>query len=67
MRDCEAKLAMGADPNSANKMGQTALHVAAIWESMGVGAKLIEAGAILTLETISVGPLFAHGSPALAA
>ena len=45
MRDCEAKLAMGADPNSANKMGQTALHVAAIWESMSVGAKLIEAGA----------------------
>ena len=43
--DCEAKLAMGADPNSANKMGQTALHVAAIWESMSVGAKLIEVGA----------------------
>ena len=41
----KAKLAMGADPNSANKMGQTALHVAAIWESMSVGAKLIEAGA----------------------
>jgi ankyrin repeat protein len=40
-----AKLASGSDPNSCNRAGQTALHVAAIWGSMGVGRALIEAGA----------------------
>ena len=40
-----AKLAAGSDPNSCNRAGQTALHVAAIWGSMGVGRALIEAGA----------------------
>ena len=42
---CRAKLEAGSDPNSCNKMGQTALHVAAIWGSMEVGQLLLEAGA----------------------
>eukprot|EP01043_Picozoa_sp_COSAG02_P064453 COSAG02_NODE_9429_length_2219_cov_2.393396_1_plen_513_part_01 len=42
---CQAKLEAGSDPNSCNRMGQTALHVAAIWGSMGVGQLLVDAGA----------------------
>ena len=42
---CRTKLANGADPNSCNKMGQTSLHIAAIWGSMRVGRALVEAGA----------------------
>jgi ankyrin repeat protein len=42
---CRAKLAAGSDPNSCNHIGQTALHVAAIWGAMGVGRALVEAGA----------------------
>lgn len=44
---CRKKLAAGSDPSSANPMGQTALHIAAIWGSMGVGAMLIDAGATI--------------------
>ena len=42
---CRAKLEAGSDPNSCNSVGQTALHVAAIWGSVGVGRLLIDAGA----------------------
>jgi ankyrin repeat protein len=42
---CRAKLEAGSDPNSANRVGQTALHVAAIWGSLGVARLLIKAGA----------------------
>ena len=47
VESCREKLASGSDPSSANPMGQTALHIAAIWGSMGVGALLIEAGATI--------------------
>jgi ankyrin repeat protein len=43
--DCKAKLAKGADPNSCNGIGQTALHIAAMWGAIGVGRALIEGGA----------------------
>eukprot|EP00941_MAST-03F_sp_MAST-3F-sp1_P004732 g4732.t1 len=39
------KIRTGSDPNSCNRMAQTALHVAAIWGALGVGQVLIEAGA----------------------
>jgi ankyrin repeat protein len=42
---CRQRLAAGSDPSSANPMGQSALHIAAIWGSMQVGELLIEAGA----------------------
>jgi ankyrin repeat protein len=42
---CRAKLSAGSDPNSCNRAGQTALHVAAIWGAMGIGRALIDAGA----------------------
>ncbi len=47
VESCRQKLAQGSDPSSANPMGQTALHIAAIWGSIGVGELLIEAGAII--------------------
>ena len=39
------KLNQGSSPNSCNQMGQTALHVAAIWGAMKVGQLLVERGA----------------------
>ena len=44
---CRKKLAAGSDPSSATPVGQTALHIAAIWGSVGVGALLIDAGATI--------------------
>lgn len=44
---CREKLANGSDPCSANPMGQSALHIAAIWGSVGVGKLLIDAGATI--------------------
>ena len=64
--DCEAKLATGADPNSANKMGQTALHVAAIWGVHECRCKAYWRQVLMsTPETISAGlPPCAYGSSA---
>ena len=44
---CRIKLEAGSDPSSANSMGQTALHVAAIWGALEVGRLLVAAGANL--------------------
>jgi ankyrin repeat protein len=35
----------GASPNSSNQIGQTALHLSAVWGSLEVGSLLIAAGA----------------------
>lgn len=43
--ECRAKLLMGSDPNSCNRIGQTALHVAGIWGAVHVGRALVEGGA----------------------
>ena len=40
-----AQLAAGASPSAGNPIGQTALHIAAIWNHVEVGEVLIEAGA----------------------
>lgn len=40
-----AQLAAGARPSAGNPIGQTALHIAAIWNHVEVGEVLIEAGA----------------------
>ena len=49
VEQCRARLRAGADPDSCNRMGQTALHVAAIWGSMRVGRLLLEHGASVNI------------------
>ena len=44
----ERCLAEGTSPNAVNPIGQTALHIAAIWNNVKVATKLIEAGGQLS-------------------
>jgi ankyrin repeat protein len=59
---CRERLAEGADPTSCNRMGQTALHIAAIWDGREVGALLVEAGADVNARNMMGG-----GTPLMAA
>ena len=44
----ERCLAEGTSPNAVNPIGQTALHIAAIWNNVKVATALIDAGASLS-------------------
>ena len=49
------RIETGSSPNSANRSGQTALHVAALWGSMRCGAYLIASGAKINFKNGSMG------------
>ena len=56
-------IAAGALPNATNPIGQTALHIASIWNHVEVGRVLIAAGANVL---VAGGSVFSAADPAIA-
>ncbi|GAX73851.1 hypothetical protein CEUSTIGMA_g1301.t1 [Chlamydomonas eustigma] len=49
-QELEAAITLGFSPDTGNQMGQTAMHIAALWGSYEVAEKLIQLGANVNVE-----------------